>query len=94
MQIRGLSSAVGDQLIYELVTPTSDLARQHFYLASSAADGGQAYVGLSLTQTNTSRFSLYVRARDLSSRPKTSNRLKVGERMIMVNIKHNTLGYS
>lgn len=38
---------------------------------------GKVFVGLSLTQTTTDRFTLHIRAKDISSQSQTSNTLKV-----------------
>lgn len=67
----------GDQLVYELVSPTSDLARRHFFVGTTQNNRGQTLVGLTLTQTTTNRFVLHIKARDVSARPQFSNTLKV-----------------
>lgn len=74
------TDADNDQLIYELVQPTSNLARTHFLVGTDQTGSGKAFVGASLTQTNTSRFTLFIVAKDISSRPQSSNTVKVKSR--------------
>lgn len=83
MQIRGVDPD-GDRLSYALVTPTSNQARTHFYVGNHQNGEGQVYVGLSLTQTQTDRFTLSIRATDNSAQPQTSNTLTVCIRNINV----------
>ena len=75
-QIQGVDPD-GDRLSYFLVSPTSNLARAHFYVGTNQNGQGQVYVGQSLTQTQTDRFTLSIRATDNSAQPQPSNTLTV-----------------
>ena len=80
-QIQGVDPD-GDRLSYFLVSPTSNLARAHFYVGTNQNGQGQVYVGQSLTQTQTDRFTLSIRATDNSAQPQPSNTLTVYDTFI------------
>ena len=79
-QIQGVDPD-GDRLSYFLVSPTSNLARAHFYVGTNQNGQGQVYVGQSLTQTQTDRFTLSIRATDNSAQPQPSNTLTVYDKL-------------